>query len=101
VRRGSGGDQVVRGLDPTVANRDRGARDEPGITGEQLDAVVGGEVEVLLLTQPAHDLVLTGDQRAEVDRARLGANPRKALLGGAVARLGGGQQRLGRDASPR
>ena len=96
---GAGGDEVVSGVDPLPVDIERGPVDEGGAALDELEAVLGGEVDVLLLSHRLDDLALAGDQRGEVDRARVGGDPREPALPRPMARLGRGQQRLGRDAA--
>src|SRR5205823_14190760 len=92
VRSGARGHQIVGGLDAPAVDLQRGAVDEARVTGDDLEAVLLGEVEVLLPAQALDDLALAGNQRGEVDRPGTGVDDGEAVLARAVARLCGGQK---------
>jgi hypothetical protein len=99
VRLGTGGDEIVLSLDPPTIDVQGGAVEEARAAVEELDGVLVGEVDVLLLAHPLDDLALATDQRREVDRPGLSRDPGEAIHARPVARLGRRQQRLGRDAA--
>ena len=107
-RRGAGRDQVLIGVDHPRAigplldpqHRCVGGTGEDGGSRDDLPAVVGGQVEVLLAAKPVDQRVLARDQLGEVHRCPGRRQPREPV--GArrgVPGLRGGQQRLRRHAA--
>ena len=71
VRLGAGGDEVMRGLDAPSVDVQCRPFDEACVAADELEAVLGRKVHVLLLPHRLDDLALAGDQRREVDGARV------------------------------
>jgi hypothetical protein len=96
-RLAAGGNEVgARGELVAVDGEGRGVL-ELGVAGDDLEPVDLGEVEVLVLAHPGDQLVLLCDQGGEVDRTGRRRHSREGMRAGGVARVGGGEQRLGRD----
>jgi hypothetical protein len=94
---GTGGDEVVRGLDAAPVDLKRWPFDEPGAAADDLEAILSREVHILLLAHRLDDLALAGDERREVDRLSLRGDAWKSPLACPPAGLGRGKQRLRRD----